>query len=68
MILRELATRLGCELVGAGEVDIRGVAGIEEAGPGDLIIVIDAESPEAAAEAEAAAVDIVWEEWEEDVP
>ena len=36
MILRELATRLGCELSGAGEVEIRGVAGIEEAGPGDL--------------------------------
>jgi UDP-3-O-[3-hydroxymyristoyl] glucosamine N-acyltransferase len=34
--LRELASRLGCELHGAGEVEIRGVAGIEEAGPGDL--------------------------------
>jgi UDP-3-O-[3-hydroxymyristoyl] glucosamine N-acyltransferase len=36
VILSELASRLGCELRGAGEVEIRGVAGIEEAGPGDL--------------------------------
>jgi len=36
VILRELAARLGCELRGDGEVDIRGVAGIEDAGPGDL--------------------------------
>lgn len=36
MILRELASQLDCELQGAGEVEIRGVAGIEEAGPGDL--------------------------------
>jgi len=36
VILRELANRLGCELRGAGEVEIRGVAGIESAGPGDL--------------------------------
>ncbi len=36
MILRELAARLGCELRGDGDVEITGVAGIEEAGPGDL--------------------------------
>jgi len=34
--LRELAERLGCELHGDGEVEIRGVAGVEQAGPGDL--------------------------------
>jgi UDP-3-O-[3-hydroxymyristoyl] glucosamine N-acyltransferase len=34
--LRELAARLGCELRGDGETEIRGVAGIETAGPGDL--------------------------------
>jgi UDP-3-O-[3-hydroxymyristoyl] glucosamine N-acyltransferase len=34
--LRELATRLGCELRGDGELEIRGVAGLDEAGPGDL--------------------------------
>jgi UDP-3-O-[3-hydroxymyristoyl] glucosamine N-acyltransferase len=34
--LGELAARLGCELRGDGEVEIRGVAGLDEAGPGDL--------------------------------
>jgi UDP-3-O-[3-hydroxymyristoyl] glucosamine N-acyltransferase len=34
--LSELAARLGCELRGDGEVEIRGVAGLEEAGPGEL--------------------------------
>jgi len=36
VILRELAAQLGCELAGDGEVEVDGVAGIEEAGPGDL--------------------------------
>ena len=36
MKLRELAGQLGCELLGDGEVEIRGVAGLEQAGPGDL--------------------------------
>jgi len=39
MILSELAAQLGCELRGDGAVEIRGVAGIEEAGPGDLTFV-----------------------------
>ena len=39
MILRELATRLGCELRGDGDVEISGVAGIDEAGSGDLTFV-----------------------------
>jgi UDP-3-O-[3-hydroxymyristoyl] glucosamine N-acyltransferase len=34
--LRQLAARLGCELLGDGEVEIEGVAGIEQARPGDL--------------------------------
>jgi UDP-3-O-[3-hydroxymyristoyl] glucosamine N-acyltransferase len=34
--LRELAERLGCELLGDGGAEIRGVAGLEQAGPGDL--------------------------------
>jgi UDP-3-O-[3-hydroxymyristoyl] glucosamine N-acyltransferase len=34
--LSELAARLGCELRGDGDVEIRGVAGLDEAGPGDL--------------------------------
>jgi len=39
VILRELAARLGCTLRGDGDVDVRRVRGIEEAGPGDLTFV-----------------------------
>ena len=37
MKLREIAERLECRLDGDGEIDIHRVAGIEEAGPGDLM-------------------------------
>ncbi|MCS7316118.1 MAG: UDP-3-O-(3-hydroxymyristoyl)glucosamine N-acyltransferase [Bryobacterales bacterium] len=36
MKLREIADYLGCELVGDGEIEITGVAGIEQAGPSEL--------------------------------
>ena len=36
MQLRELAERLGCRLEGDGALEIRGVAGLEQAGDGDL--------------------------------
>jgi UDP-3-O-[3-hydroxymyristoyl] glucosamine N-acyltransferase len=36
MKLREIAQTLGCELAGDGELEITGVAGLEEAGPFDL--------------------------------
>ncbi len=36
MTLREIAARLECRLDGDGDVEIRGVAGIEQAGAGDL--------------------------------
>ena len=36
MRLRHLATELGCELVGDGEIEITGVAGMEHAAPGQL--------------------------------
>ena len=39
MILRELASRLGCTLRGDGEVEIHRVAGIDDSGPGDLTFV-----------------------------
>ena len=39
MILRELASRLGCAVRGDGGVDVARVAGIDEAGPGDLTFV-----------------------------
>ena len=34
--LRDLAAQLGCELKGDGEIEITGVAGLEQAGPSDL--------------------------------
>src|SRR5436309_2473155 len=36
MQLRHLASQLGCELVGDGETEITGVAGMEHAVPGEL--------------------------------
>jgi UDP-3-O-[3-hydroxymyristoyl] glucosamine N-acyltransferase len=36
MKLREIAAALGCRLEGDGELEIRGVAGMEHAGPGQL--------------------------------
>ena len=39
MKLRDLAERLRCRLEGDGDVEIRRVAGIERAGPGDLTFV-----------------------------
>ena len=39
MKLQEIAQRIDCRLEGDGSLDIRGVAGIEDAGPGDLTFV-----------------------------
>jgi UDP-3-O-[3-hydroxymyristoyl] glucosamine N-acyltransferase len=39
LILSELAARLGCAVRGNGSVEVARVAGIEEAGPGDLSFV-----------------------------
>jgi UDP-3-O-[3-hydroxymyristoyl] glucosamine N-acyltransferase len=39
VILRELASRLGCPVRGDGEVEVQRVRGIEESGPGDLTFV-----------------------------
>ncbi len=39
MKLSEIAARLGAELIGDGEVEITGVAGIEHAGPSELTFV-----------------------------
>src|SRR5260221_4221762 len=36
ILLRDLAARLGCELRGDGEIEITGVAGLEQAGPTEL--------------------------------
>jgi UDP-3-O-[3-hydroxymyristoyl] glucosamine N-acyltransferase len=39
VILRDLAARLGCEVRGDGGVDVFRVAGIDDAGPGELTFV-----------------------------
>jgi UDP-3-O-[3-hydroxymyristoyl] glucosamine N-acyltransferase len=54
--LRELAERLGCERLGDGEVDIRGVAGLDEAGPGDLTFLANPRYAPKLATTRAAAV------------
>lgn len=42
MRLRELAQKLGCRLVGDGEIEVRGLAPFDEAGEGDLAFVANA--------------------------
>ena len=42
MILRDLAQRLGCPVHGDAAVEVHRVAGIEEAGPGDLTFLANA--------------------------
>lgn len=42
MRLRELADALGCRLIGDGEIEIRGLASIDEARDGDLTFVASA--------------------------
>jgi len=54
--LRELAGRLGCELLGDGEVEIRGVSGLERAGPGDLTFLANPRYAPLLATTRAAAV------------
>jgi len=54
--LGELAARLGCELRGDGEVEIRSVAGLEEAGPGDLSFLANPRYADKLATTRAAAV------------
>jgi UDP-3-O-[3-hydroxymyristoyl] glucosamine N-acyltransferase len=39
MKLREIADRLGCRLEGDGELEIAGVAGLENAGPEHLTFI-----------------------------
>lgn len=42
MKLKDLAERLGCPYEGGGDAEITGVAGLESAGPGDLVFVAKA--------------------------
>jgi UDP-3-O-[3-hydroxymyristoyl] glucosamine N-acyltransferase len=54
--LRELAGRLGCELLGDGETDVAGVAGLEQAGPGDLTFLANPRYAQKLATTRASAV------------
>jgi UDP-3-O-[3-hydroxymyristoyl] glucosamine N-acyltransferase len=54
--LRELADRLGCTLEGDGSIEIRGVAGIDAAGPGDVTFLANPKYAAALAATRAAAV------------
>jgi len=42
MKLSQLASELGCELLGKPDLEVAGVAGLEEAGPSDLSFLADA--------------------------
>jgi UDP-3-O-[3-hydroxymyristoyl] glucosamine N-acyltransferase len=56
MRLRELAERLGCRLEGDGDMEIARVAGIEDAGPGDLTFLANAKYASALGSTRASAV------------
>ncbi len=56
MNLRELAARLDCRLEGDGEIEIARVAGIQEAGPGDLTFLANPKYERALAGTRAGAV------------
>jgi UDP-3-O-[3-hydroxymyristoyl] glucosamine N-acyltransferase len=63
MTLLELARRLGAELEGDGSVEVRAVAGIHEAQPGDVTFVSNPRYTAAAAATRASAI-IVGPAWE----
>ena len=56
MKLRDLAARLDCRLEGDGDVEISGVAGIHEAGPGDITFLANARYQKAVAATSASAI------------
>ncbi|MEE9234165.1 MAG: UDP-3-O-(3-hydroxymyristoyl)glucosamine N-acyltransferase [Candidatus Acidoferrales bacterium] len=64
MKLRELAEKLQCDFTGNGEVEIRGVAAIETAGPGELTFLTNPRYRRRLRETRAAAI-IVAREYEE---
>jgi UDP-3-O-[3-hydroxymyristoyl] glucosamine N-acyltransferase len=54
--LRDLATRLGCELKGDGDIVITGVAGMEQAGPTELTFLANAKYAPKVKQSHAAAI------------
>ena len=68
MKLREIAERLQCELKGDGEVEIRGVAAIETAGPGDLTFLTNPRYRRRLRDTRAAAIIVAPDEGELPLP
>jgi UDP-3-O-[3-hydroxymyristoyl] glucosamine N-acyltransferase len=56
LTLHELAERIGCRLEGDGDLEIRGIAGIEHAGAGDVTFLANPKYRAALATTRAAAV------------
>ena len=56
MVLDALAARLGCELVGNGDVEISGVAGMEQAGPSEITFLANPKYAHKVKETKAAAI------------
>jgi len=56
LTLHELAARLGCRLEGDGAIDIRHVATLEDAGPGDVTFLANPKYAARAARTRAAAI------------
>jgi UDP-3-O-[3-hydroxymyristoyl] glucosamine N-acyltransferase len=54
--LRELAERLGCRLEGDGDIDVAGVAAIQDAGPGEVTFLANPKYASLLATTRAAAV------------
>jgi UDP-3-O-[3-hydroxymyristoyl] glucosamine N-acyltransferase len=67
VILRELASALGCTLRGNGDVDVQRVRGIEDSGPGDLTFVANRRYVPRLSTTRASAV-IVSPEWDTPLP
>ena len=56
ILLRDLAARLGCELRGDGDIEITGIAGLEQAGPTELTFLANAKYAPKVKHTRAAAV------------
>jgi UDP-3-O-[3-hydroxymyristoyl] glucosamine N-acyltransferase len=56
ILLRDLAARLGCKLKGAGDIEITGVSGIEQAGPTELTFLANPKYAPKIKQTQAAAI------------
>jgi len=54
--LRDLAARLGCEVHGKGDIEITGVAGMEQAGPSEITFLANPKYAPKAKHSQAAAI------------